>query len=78
MESKRENAKGMNLLLQQDYIGAAATFGAICQTDPAWMPAFYNRAVALAHCGRYDQAIKDFDYVINIIFRLWIMLFQNL
>ena len=65
LESKRENAKGLNLLLQNDNIGAAATFGSICQTDPAWYPAYYNRAVAMARCGKYQDALKDFDFVLN-------------
>lgn len=65
LESKRENAKGLNMLLQNDYIGAAATFGAICQVDPTWHPAFYNRGVAMSHCGKYNEALKDFNYVLN-------------
>lgn len=65
LESRRENAKGMNLLLQNDNIGAAATFGAICQTDPTWHPAFYNRGIAMARCGKYEEALKDFNFVLN-------------
>lgn len=64
IESKRENAKGVNMMLQGDYMGAAATFGSVCQADPAWLPAFYNRGVAIAHCGDYEAALKDFNYVL--------------
>ncbi len=65
LDSLKSNSEGLTLMRQRDFVEASALFGTICQEDPTWMPAFYNRGVALANSGQYEKALSDFNLVLE-------------
>lgn len=63
--SHQMNSEGLALIMRENYKGAVVLYNKICSSDPEWMPAYYNRAIALANSGNLKDAAKDLSTVIK-------------
>jgi tetratricopeptide (TPR) repeat protein len=56
---------GFNRFFHGDYTGAGADFSLMIVDAPEFVQAYYFRGLAYAHLGVYENAVKDFQYVIG-------------
>jgi len=59
------NALGLALLYKRDYGAALKAFNASIKLDPGFMEARNNRGVCLMEAGKLDDAVPDFQFVID-------------
>lgn len=64
VKTKQANKRGLEYMKQNRYEQAVAEFNDILQEDAYWLPAYYNRAIALANIQQYKKALEDFNYVL--------------
>jgi len=61
-----QNTKGLALLLSGREAEAIVIFDALVASDPTFVEARFNRAVALLRSKKYDAAAKDFGQVMTL------------
>ena len=59
VKTKQANKRGLEYMKQNRYEQAVAEFNDILQEDAYWLPAYYNRAIALANTQQYKKALKS-------------------